>query len=407
MDKYRIALATILVAGGASAHAATIEVGAGKKYKTLAAAAAATRSGDTVIVYPGTYTSGAVWTASNITIRQPLGTTPGKAILRGAVSGKGIFVTKGSNITIDGLRFEYANVSSANGAGIRAEGKNLTVRNSYFYKNQSGILATPYSSVRGTLRVENSTFNGNGTTSGQAHSIYANYLDKVIVTGSKFMNGSVGHYVKSRAYATEVTNSTIDDTYGKASYLIDLPWGGAAKISNNILIKGANASNCCTAIAIGFEGNKNPAGAISVTSNKFTNKRASTVSFVNNRTTTSASVTGNTLTVLAGKVKTLTGPGTVGSTTVKTAAMQMIMAAPVDLEFADLGGYAVGDAADGLSMADLGGTPDALQSIDSSGFDILVDGASIAASAVPEPSMLGLIGLGSIGLLFGRRRRQS
>lgn len=311
MNKYSLMLVTALVAGSASAHAATIEVGAGKKYRTLAAAAAAARNGDTVIIYPGLYTAGAVWRDSNLTIRQPRGTPPGKAIIRGAVIGKGIFVTQGANITVDGLRFEYAKVSSANGAGIRAEGKNLTVRNSYFYKNQTGILATPSSRVRGTLRVENSTFNGNGTKTGQAHSLYANHLDKVIVTGSKFSAGSVGHYIKSRAYSTEVTGNVIDDSYGKASYLIDLPWGGAAKIANNILIKGANASNCCTAIALGFEGSKNPIGPISVTGNRFTNKRASTVSFVNNRTRTPATLEDNMLTKRAGRIIPLRGSGSV------------------------------------------------------------------------------------------------
>ena len=55
--------------------------------------------------------------------------------------GKAIFITLGSDITIRNLTFARARVPDRNGAGIRAEGRNLTVEHSRFIDNENGILA--------------------------------------------------------------------------------------------------------------------------------------------------------------------------------------------------------------------------------------------------------------------------
>lgn len=315
MKKQSLVMTLLMVVGSTSVQAATIEVGAGKKYASLAAAAADTRDGDTVVVYPGTYRSGAVWEASDITIRQPTGTAPGKAIVSGGtVRGKGLFVVTGRNVTIDGLRFQNAVVPDGNGAGIRAEGKNLTVRNSIFYNNEMGILATVQPQVGGTLTVENSRFDHQyARASGHiGHGLYVgnSNLEALIVKNSTFTRGNIGHYIKSRAPSTTVVGSTIDDTDGSGSFLIDVPEGGAVNITNNTLIKGANASNCCVAIALGFEmsqGYTNPPGSISITGNTFINKRAKPVTFVSNRTGQPAVLFDNVFT--GGPVMPLAGAG--------------------------------------------------------------------------------------------------
>ena len=314
MLKITLALAAI-AAGASMAQAATLEVGVGKKYSSISAAAAAANPYDTIIVYPGTY-KGAVFYDSNLTVRTPVGSVRGSAIVTGATMlDKGLFVTKGSNITIDGFRFTGAKSTAHNGAGIRVESKNLTVRNSEFISNENGMLITPGSTLKGTVTITNSLFKSNGYGDGQTHGVYANTLDRLVVENSRFENTKVGHHIKSRADATVVRGSTLLDgtITNAASYQIELPEGGSATIENNTLVKGKYSSNGCCSIALGFEQYKggtyvNPVGPVVIRNNKFTNQRTTKTYFVSNRMTSSASLSGNTLT---GLVTALTGNGTV------------------------------------------------------------------------------------------------
>lgn len=314
MLKIAFALAA-LAAGGSIAQAATLEVGVGKRYSSISAAAAAANPYDTIIVYPGTY-RGAVLYDSNLTVRTPVGSPRGSAIVTGtAVLDKGLFVTKGSNIVIDGFRFTGAKSTSRNGAGIRVESKNLTVRNSEFISNQNGMLITPGSTLRGTVTITNSLFRSNGYGDGQTHGVYANTLDRLTIENSRFENTKVGHHIKSRAYSTTVRGSTILDgtITNAASYQIEVPEGGTVTIENNTLVKGKYSSNGCCSIALGFEQYKggsyiNPAGPMVIRNNKFTNQRTTKTLFVSNRTKSPATLSGNTLT---GLVTPLSGNGSV------------------------------------------------------------------------------------------------
>jgi len=309
MLKVALALAAVAV-GGTAAHAATLEVGSTKKYKTIASAVAAAQSYDTIVVYPGTY-GGATINKSNLTLRTPTGSPRGAAVISGSVSGgKGLFVTTGSNITIDGFRFTGAKSSSRNGAGIRAEGTNLTVRNSEFIGNQDGMLVTPITKEAGTVTITNSLFKGNGYGDGQSHGLYVNAVNKLVVSDTRFEGTKVGHHLKSRANINEIrNNSFVDTSMAKAaSYHIDLSNGGSATIEDNTMTKGNYSSNGCCAIALGFEGASNPTGSINIRNNKFTNQRTSSTTFVVNRTVTPATVSGNSF---SGAVKALTGRGSV------------------------------------------------------------------------------------------------
>jgi hypothetical protein len=309
MFKVAFALAT-MVAGASIAQAATLEVGVGKKYTTISAAAAAAAPYDTIIVHPGTY-KGATFSDSNLIVRTPVGSVRGSAIVTGATIGdKGLFLTKGSNITIDGFRFTGAKSTARNGAGIRAEGTGLTVRNSEFIGNENGILVTPLAKDVGTVSISNSLFKGNGYGDGQSHGIYVNSVNKLVVANSHFEGTKVGHHLKSRANINEVRYTTFVDTgmSSAASYHIDLSNGGAATIEYNTLTKGLYASNGCCSIALGFEGATNPVGPIVVRNNKLTNLRSTSTTFVTNRTATPATLTSNSF---VGLVKSLSGNGSV------------------------------------------------------------------------------------------------
>ena len=108
------------------------------------------------------------------------------------------------------VTFSRARVPDQNGAGIRAEGKNLTVRNSRFYDNENGILA---GTVEGsTILIEGSVFERNGKCAANcAHGVYVNQIARLKVVNSIFRAQRVGHHVKSGALALEVIGSTIEE----------------------------------------------------------------------------------------------------------------------------------------------------------------------------------------------------
>ncbi len=74
--------------------------------------------------------------------------------------GKAIWVVQGSDTTIENVELTGAAVPDMNGAGIRQEGKNLTVRGCLFHDNENGILA---GDVAGSeILIETSEFDHNG-----------------------------------------------------------------------------------------------------------------------------------------------------------------------------------------------------------------------------------------------------
>src|SRR4030095_8078905 len=113
-------------------------------------------------------------------------------------NGKGIMIIQGNNITIENFEFSGAKVVDENGAGIRYEGGNLTIRGSYFHNNENGILGQGGSS--NTLLIENSIFAQNGyCLSACAHNLYIGNMGKLIFRYNKSIDAHEGHTLKSRA----------------------------------------------------------------------------------------------------------------------------------------------------------------------------------------------------------------
>ena len=105
-----------------------IRVGATRDIRTLRQAAKIARDGDTIEVDAGDYEGDtAVWTQNNLIIRG-IGRTPqARGRWCQAAEGKGIFVIKGDDVTIENLGFFGARVRDRNGAGIRLERGRLKV----------------------------------------------------------------------------------------------------------------------------------------------------------------------------------------------------------------------------------------------------------------------------------------
>jgi hypothetical protein len=285
--------------------ARTLSVGPDREFKTPSEAVAEAEDGDTIAIQPGEYADCAVVDVSRVTIE---GEGAGVVLADKTCEGKAILVTVGHDITVRNLTLTRARVPDANGAGIRAEGANLTVENVRFIDNENGILAAP--SPDSTIRIVASEFLRNGTCEQAcAHGIYVNDLALLRIERSTFSETRDGHHVKSRAQRTELIDNVITDGQnGTASYLVDVPNGGALVMEGNRLEKGPQTGNQSAAIVIGAEGVSQETAELVVRNNKFTNDSPVETIFVRNLTATPAQLTGN---VLAGKVVPLTGDGTV------------------------------------------------------------------------------------------------
>jgi hypothetical protein len=281
-----VGTATLTVNPAASGH--TLTVGSGQQYATIAAAIAAAQNGDTVQVQAGTYTNDFASINKNITLHGVGGMV--NLVASGNISnGKGIFVVNG-NVNIDHFSFSGAKVADGNGAGIRFESGNLVLDNDYFFNNQDGLL----SGSSGSITIRNSEFANNGTGDGFTHNLYVNKLSSLVIDSSYFHDAVVGHEIKSRALATTITNSRIQDQNGRASYSIDLPNGGNALIDNNTIEQGQISENPVI-IAFGEEGGVYSGSSLQVTNNLVLNDLASSSPLAINNTVSNvtAQINGN------------------------------------------------------------------------------------------------------------------
>src|SRR6202142_959275 len=101
---------------------ATITVGAGKEFSTLAAAIAASQNGDVIQVQAGTYTNDFATIKTNITI-EGVGGMVNLVATVPPPNGKAILVTN-TDVTLDNIAFSGAKVADGNGAGIRYQAGN-------------------------------------------------------------------------------------------------------------------------------------------------------------------------------------------------------------------------------------------------------------------------------------------
>jgi hypothetical protein len=282
-----------------------LEVGPGRSFKLPSQAAFMARNDDTVVIAPGEYDDCAVWHANRLTIAAQ---GPGVVFTGKTCEGKAIFVIQGHDVTVRGITFMHAAVPDHNGAGIRAEGSNLTVEDSHFIDNEEGILAG--AKPDSTIRIVNSEFRGSGNCiAACAHGIYAGRIALLDVEDSRFTDTHEGHDIKSRAARTVLRGNDISDgPTGHASYLVDVPNGGDLLIEHNTLSKGPHVDNETTAVSIGAEGVSQVTTSLVIRDNKFTNLMSKPTDFVHNLTETDAALVRNTLT---GQVVPLEGPGTV------------------------------------------------------------------------------------------------
>ncbi len=288
-----------------AASAKVLEVGPDKPFKQPSEAIAAADNGDDVRIAGGQYFDCAIVKQDNLTIE---GIGPEAVLTDKTCAGKAILVIDGNNITVRNLTLQRARVPDRNGAGIRAEGGDLTIENVRFINNENGILSADNPAA--SIRITGSSFTGNGRCDGScAHGLYIGHIKLLHVDHTRFFDTHVGHNIKSRALRTEIIDCDIEDgPDGTSSYLIEVANGGSLIVERNKMEKGRLTQNQGNTIMIGSEGVTQPTEQIIIRDNSFTNDENRPTTFVANRTATPAELTGN---VFKGPVRPLEGDGTV------------------------------------------------------------------------------------------------
>lgn len=251
-----LALATA-TCGGALAQPATrpvLRVGPAQALRSLASAARQARDGFDIEVDAGDYVADvAVWRANDLRLRAVGGRV--RVIAGGAAAeNKGIFVTAGERIRIEGFDFIGARAADAIGSGVRLERGTLLLRDCSFRDCEMGLLTANHPAIR--LEVENCEFSHAAQRPGNApaHLLYAGSIGHLAVSGSYFHHGRIGHLLKSRAAWNVVAyNRLSDEAGGRASYELEFPNGGVAVVLGNLIQQGAQTENPYL-IAYGAEG---------------------------------------------------------------------------------------------------------------------------------------------------------
>lgn len=238
--------------GSLDATARTLRVGPTEEYTTPSAAAAVAHDGDTVEIASGEYRADvALWNANRLRI---VGADP-RPHMRAEgkdAQGKGIWVIRGDDIVVENVEMSGARVPDRNGAALRVEGRNFTLRNSYLHDNENGLLAG--ANATSEITIDRCEFARNGSGDGMTHNLYVGNVAKLTVSNSYLHHAVVGHNLKSRAKVTILSDNRLaDEVDGRASYEADFPNGGRVTLAFNIFQKGIAAENP-TLVSYGAEG---------------------------------------------------------------------------------------------------------------------------------------------------------
>ena len=226
-----------------AAVASTLHVGPGQTHATPCAAIAAAGAGDTILIEGAGAYDGDVcaWSTNGLTLRGVNG-RPHVDAAGNSAQGKAIWVISGNDTTVDNIEISGCHVPDANGAGIRQEGANLTVRHAYFHDNENGILAGANSAS--TITIEYSEFAHNGAGDGYSHNLYIGHVARLVFRWNWSHDAVVGHLLKSRAARNDIFYNRLTGEAGASeSYEINLPNGGLSYVIGNLVEQPSTTQN--------------------------------------------------------------------------------------------------------------------------------------------------------------------
>jgi hypothetical protein len=220
----------------------------GVEFQSLAEAKTSIKDGSHVYLKAGIYTQGIEIKANNVSIVGEKNVIFDDA----AVAGKAALVLSGNNVTLESIECQNIQVPDMNGACIRFEGQNLTIKDLYVHDSQSGVMT---SHTSGFLHIKYSRFERLGSKAmgrGYAHAIYA-IVDELVFSNSQiFSIGNEGSGIKSRSKKTVIVNSVLASLDACDSRLVDIANFGELIIKHSILQQGEHSSNS-QVLAYGLE----------------------------------------------------------------------------------------------------------------------------------------------------------
>ena len=228
-------------------------VGPTRSLKTPCAAIAVAHANDVIEIDAATYSGDVcVIATAGLTLRG-IGGRPKLDAAGHSAEGKAIWVIRNANTTIENIEFANATVPDNNGAGIRHESGNLTIRGCYFNHNQDGILTGADSTSDVVIESSEFAFSGETPTPGYEHNMYIGAIHSFTLRGSYSHDVFEGNLVKSRARTNYILYNRITGESGSDSYELDLPNGGRSFVIGNIIEQGTSSPNH-TIIEYGAEG---------------------------------------------------------------------------------------------------------------------------------------------------------
>lgn len=215
-----------------------------REFVLLSDALAALQPGGEVVLPPGVHRQAGTVAVPNATIRGEIGPNGERAHLTGAtVQGKAALVVApgADHVRIIGIACSGIRVPDRNGACLRLEAPNATIKDVYVHDNQIGILG---GGLGGRIVIEGSRFERNGAGGG-SHQLYiSKRVAELVVRDNRILSTmGWGHAVKSRAARTVVEGNLIAGLDGPESRTLDVPNGGELVVRDNVLVKGVNSEN--------------------------------------------------------------------------------------------------------------------------------------------------------------------
>ncbi len=257
-----------------------LQVGPDKEFLYPSIAAQFARDGDVIEIDAKAkyHNDHVIWKQNNLTIRG----VNGRPHIRSSgliPNKKGIWVIQGDNTTVSNIEFSGARVADKNGAAIRLEGRNFTLKDCYIHDNENGILSGIEQESSILIDTCEFAFNGYGGR-GLTHNIYIGRITNFTLKNSYSHHAIIGHLVKSRAKNNYILYNRLFE--GNSSYSIDLSNGGYALIMGNIFYQGPNTENY-SLITFGPEGYKHKFNRMEIAYNTFLNERKSGIFIKVNR----------------------------------------------------------------------------------------------------------------------------
>ncbi len=266
-----VAFCNLLLLSHGALNAATLYISAKDAPSKLREIVASAKDGDVVELASGQYLNWPlVIEDKRITIRGK-GARPVLVSTGVTAESKALWVVRGGQVVVENLEFRGVRVPDGNGAGIRFESGQLTVKRCAFQDNEMGLLTGNNPDT--TLEVHDSEFSSSPRFQGRAlhHQLYVGTIASLKVTGSRFQQGFQGHLLKSRARENRIFyNMLVDSADGEASYELEFPNGGLAYVVGNIIGQSLTTANPAL-ISYGAEGPRWPQNGLYLAHNTLLN----------------------------------------------------------------------------------------------------------------------------------------